>query len=213
MKIQTYTVHDVCRGSVLYSPKDMEPRDLNTNPDFDQLRSEQETFELMTAGYVGSLLRAARLFSDEQWNWSFSERTPTAREVCEHAFVWLWCDRQQMTVLDRSLHQPTPELPCDRLSMIQMLEDEAIEWRRLIRGLTAEMLDEEREPWEGDRRLIRSFLFHMGQHIIYKAGQIWMLAFELGLEGSEPYDAPYPNRIYGFPDTAPWPAKRSLSEI
>jgi hypothetical protein len=93
--------------------------------------------------------------------------------------------------------------------MIQLLKDEAREWRRLVRSLTPEQLLEERESWDGEIRLVRSFLFHMGQHVIYKAGQIWMLAFELGLDGFDPYDAPSPNKYYGFAGVAPWPAARA----
>ena len=179
-------------------------------PEFDQLKSEFEVFELMTAGYVGSIVRVARLIPDDKWNWSFSERTPTAREICEHTFAWLWCDRQQMTVLDRAKHQPTPDPPADRQQMIQLLEEEAKEWQRLVRSLIGKDLLEERDPWDdGLPRAFRSFLFHMGQNVIYKAGQIWMIAFELGLDGTGPYDAPYPNAMYGFSGTAPWPAPRT----
>ncbi len=178
------------------------------NPDFDRLTNELETFELMISGYVGSIVRAARLFPDEKWNWSISERTPTAREVCEHTFLWLWCDRQQMTLLDRSQHRPTPELPSDRESMIAILEEEGLEWRHMVRSLPLANLDEERETWDGDMRIIRSFLFHSGQQVLYKAGQIWMLAFELGLDGGQPYSAPHPNQFYGFDDAPPWPSPR-----
>ena len=179
-----------------------------TNPDFDRLQNELEAFELMTAGYVGSILRAAGKIPEEKWNWSFSERTPTAREICEHTFVWLWCDRQQVTVLDRDLHRPTPDLPSERAAMIELLLAEAQNWRTMIRSLTPEQLDEERESWDGEARLIRSFLFHMGQHVVYKAGQIWMIAFELDSEHEGQYDAPYPNRFYGFNESAPWPTPR-----
>lgn len=179
-----------------------------TNPDFDRLQTELEAFELMTAGFVGSIVRAAGLIPDDRWNWSFSERTPTAREICEHTFAWLWCDRQQVTIFDRSKHRPTPELPADRSTMIRLLQGEAKDWRILVRSLTPEQLLEERETFDGDMRLVRSFLFHMGQQVVYKAGQIWMLAFDLGLDGSGPYDAPYPNRYYGFVDAAPWPSPR-----
>ncbi len=179
-------------------------------PDYEQLQNELEVFELMTAGYVGSILRAARLIPDDKWNWSYSERTPTAREICGHTFAWLWCDRQQIQVPDRARHRPTPDPPSDRQEMISMLQAEAREWQILVRSLSTDQLEEGRVPWEGDPpRLIRSFLFHMGQNVIYKAGQIWMLAFELGLDGTEPYDAPYPNAIYGFTGTASWPAPRN----
>ncbi|MEQ1820908.1 MAG: DinB family protein [Fimbriimonadaceae bacterium] len=181
----------------------------DVNPDFERLNSELEAYELMIAGYVGSIVRAARLIPDDKWNWSFSERTPTAREVCEHTFAWLVCDRQQMTLLDRSQHRPTPDPPADRQSMIRLLEEEARTWRHLIRSLSPEQMLDERESWDGEMRLIRSFLFHCGQEVVYKTGQIWMLAFELGLDGSEPYNAPYPNRYYDFTDWAPWPSPRA----
>jgi uncharacterized damage-inducible protein DinB len=177
-------------------------------PDIERLYSELELFEEMIADYVGSLTRAAGLISDDKWNWSFSERTPTAREICEHTFAWLWCDRQQMTVSDRSQHRPTPDPPPDRESMIRLLREEAAEWRSLIRGLSPDQMLQERETWDGETRNVRAFLFHMGQNVIYKAGQIWMLCFELGLEGLGPYDAPYPNHIYGFTNAAPWPSNR-----
>lgn len=120
------------------------------NPPFDQLQSELETFELMTAGYVGSIVRAAGLIPDDQWNWSFSERTPTAREVCEHTFAWLWCDRQQITVLERNLHRPTPDLPQGREDMIRLLQQEANEWRVLVRSLKPDQLLDQRKTWDGE---------------------------------------------------------------
>lgn len=177
--------------------------------DFDRLHSELEVFELMIADYVGSITRAARLIPDDKWNWSFSERTPTAREICEHTFAWLRCDRQQIMIPGWSLHQPTPDPPADRVHMIELLSEEAQEWRKLIKSIPPELLDEERECQPGDMRLVRSFLFHMGQNVIYKAGQIWMIAFELGLDGEGPYVAPYPNILYGFADVDSWPSPRS----
>jgi hypothetical protein len=180
----------------------------NANPDHERLENELQVFELMIAGYVGSILRAARQIPPDKWNWSFSNHTPTAREVCEHTFLWLWCDRQQLLVSDRSQHRPTPTLPPDQMSMIQLLEAEGQEWRRLVRLLKTEELAEERESWDGEMRLVRSFLFHMGQNVVYKAGQIWMLAFELNPIDEETYTAPYPNQMYGFTDAAPWPSPR-----
>ncbi len=177
-------------------------------PDAEQLQSEIEVFEVMTAGYVGSIVRAAKSVPGEKWNWSFSPQTPSAREICEHTFVWLWCDRQQMAGLDRAQHRPTPTLPENQEAMIRLLMEEAAEWRRLVRALKPEDLDQQREPWPGETRNIRSFLFHMGQHVIYKAGQMWMLAFGMELDGSGPYSAPYPNEMYGFKDQPVWPSPR-----
>jgi hypothetical protein len=176
--------------------------------DLDHILSELELFEMMTADYVGSIVRAAKAIPDEKWNWSFSPMTPSAREICEHAFVWLWCDRQQLTVADRDLHRPTPDLPGGQEATISLLVGEAEEWRRMVRSLMPEVLSDLGVPWPGETRTVRSFLFHAGQHIIYKAGQIWMLYFGLGLDGNAPYSAPYPNNIYEFADCAPWPASR-----
>ncbi|MBS1709210.1 MAG: hypothetical protein JSS65_10895 [Armatimonadetes bacterium] len=178
-------------------------------PDFDHLRNELEVFELMIPGYVGSILRAARLVPDDKWNWSFVDETPTPRETVEHTFAWLWCDRQQMTVPDWSQHQPVPNLPEDRLRMIAVLEEEAMAWRSLIRSLQPSQLDEELPCWDGETRLRRSYLFHMGQNVVYKAGQMWVLAFGLGLDGAGLYKAPFPDEYYPFGKVRTWPAPRN----
>ncbi|MBS1718272.1 MAG: hypothetical protein JSS72_11130 [Armatimonadetes bacterium] len=174
----------------------------------DQMQSELEVCEMMTAGFAGALARFAKQIPLDKWNWSFSERTPTPREACEHAFLWMWCDRQQMTVPDRSQHRPTPELPSDRDALIGMLEEEAEEWRMMIRGLKPEQLLDERESFGGEMRNLRGFLFHIGQQVIYKTGQMSVLYYGLGLDGGEPYAAAYPNGVYGFPGPK-WPAPRA----
>ncbi len=177
-------------------------------PDYERLADELELCEALTAGFVNSIVRAARQIPDDRWNWSFGEQTPTAREICEHTFMWLWCDRQQMTVPDRERHLPVPDLPGDREGTIRLLVEEADAWRSVVRSLTPEELDEMRESWPGETRTVRSFFFHMGQHIIFKAGQIWMLHYGLGLDGSQLYTAPHPSD-YGFPEAPPWPSPRS----
>ncbi|MEQ1935473.1 MAG: hypothetical protein ABL962_16560, partial [Fimbriimonadaceae bacterium] len=102
-----------------------------------------------------------------------------------------------------------PALPDDQESMIALLQTEADQWRLLIQALSPSQLDEERESWDGETRNVRGFLFHMGQHVIYKAGQMWMLNFGLGLDGDADYTAPHPNEIYGFPGVPPWPGPRN----
>lgn len=91
--------------------------------------------------------------------------------------------------------------------MVRKLQEEAEEWRGLIRSISAEQLLEERVAFDRMRN-IRGFLFHIGQHLIYKEGQIRMLYYEMGLDGPEPYAAPYPDEIYGFTDSPPWPVPR-----
>jgi hypothetical protein len=43
---------------------------------------------------------------------------------------------------------------------------------------------------------VRGFVCHMVQNTIYKNGQFMTLFYALGLDGTEPYDAPFPNPIY-----------------
>ena len=43
---------------------------------------------------------------------------------------------------------------------------------------------------------MRGFVDHMIQNAIYKRGQFATLYFALGMDGIEPYDAPWPNPIY-----------------
>lgn len=170
--------------------------------------SEIAAYEELICGFTGGILRRAREIPEEKWNWSFSERTPTAREICEHAWMWLWSDRQEITVLDPARQVAIPDPPQHRAQMLDLLEREKEAWRELIQTLTAPMMDELRTSPDGYRRSVRGYLFHMAQHIVSKSGQMTMLHFELGLDGGEPYDAPHPNRLYGFGSPA-WPAPRN----
>lgn len=168
---------------------------------------EISVYEHLICGFTGGILRRAREIPEDKWNWSFSERTPTAREICEHAWMWLRSDRQEITVLDPADQKPIPDPPAHRLQMLDLLEGEKESWRELLQTIRAPMMDELRYSPDGHSRSVRGYLFHMGQHIVSKSGQMTMLHFELGLDGGEPYDAPHPNRLYGFGSPA-WPAPR-----
>lgn len=170
--------------------------------------SEIGAFEQFICGFTGGILRRAREIPEEKWNWSFSERTPTAREICEHAWIWLRSDRQEITVLDPSRQEAIPDPPQHRVQMLDLLESEKEAWRELIQTIDAPLMDELRYSPDGYSRSVRGYLFHMAQHIVSKNGQMTMLHFELGLDGDEPYDAPHPNRLYGFGSPA-WPAPRN----
>lgn len=170
--------------------------------------SEIGVFEHLICGFTGGIIRRAREIPDEKWNWSFSERIPSAREICEHAWIWLRNDRQEMTVLDPSRQEAIPDPPPNRIQMLDLLESEKEAWQELIKTLHEASLGELRYSPDGSGRSIRGYLFHMAQHIVSKSGQMTMLHFELGLDGGEPYDAPHPNRIYGFGSPA-WPAPRT----
>jgi len=170
--------------------------------------NEIEAFEELVCGFTGGILRRAREIPEDKWNWSFSERTLTAREICEHAWMWLWSDRHEITVPDPARQAPVPDLPQDRAAVLDLLEREKEEWRALFQTLDAQTLDEVRSSPDGYRRSVRGALFHMAQHIVSKSGQMTMLHFDLGLDGDGPYDAPHPNRLFGF-GTPAWPSPRT----
>ncbi len=176
----------------------------------DSPSSEIGAFEHLICGFTGGILRRAREIPEEKWDWSFSERTPTAREICEHAWMWLRSDRQEMMVLDPAHYGAIPDPPQHRVQMLDLLESEKEAWQALIQAINAPMMDELRFSPDGYSRSVRGYLFHMAQHIVSKSGQMTMLHFELGLDGGEPYDAPHPNRLYGFGSPA-WPAPRNRS--
>lgn len=171
------------------------------------LSGELATFEHLICGFTGGILRRAREIPEDKWNWSFSERTPSAREICEHAWMWLRSDRQEIGVLDPAHQVAIPNPPEDRAQMLDLLEDENEAWRELIRSMPISLLEETRSSPDRHLRSVRGYLSHMTQHIVSKSGQMTMLHFELGLDGDGPYDAPHPNRLYGF-DSPAWPAPR-----
>lgn len=175
--------------------------------DVNFLANELETFEHLICGFTGGILRRAREIPEEKWNWSFSERTPSPREICEHAWMWLRSDRQEITVIDPDQQVAIPETPKDREAMLDLLEEEKEAWRELIRSMPLVLLEESRSSPDRYLRSVRGYLGHMAQHIVSKSGQMTMLHFELGLDGEGPYDAPHPNRLYGFSSPA-WPAPR-----
>jgi len=81
--------------------------------------------------------------------------------------------------------------------MCDALARETENWRMLIRGLTPEKLAEPRRQFDSEPVLnVRWFVYHMIQNSIYKHGQFSVLFFALGLDGREPYMAPFPNPIY-----------------
>ena len=177
------------------------------SPNKDSSLSEIDVFEQLICGFTGGILRRAREVPEDKWNWSFSERTPTAREICEHAWMWLRSDRNDLS----QDQQAIPETPPTQTEMLDLLESEKEAWHQLIQTIKPPMMDEIRTTPDGHESTVRGYLFHMAQHIVSKSGQMTMLHFELGLDGGEPYDAPHPNRLFGFGSPA-WPAKRDHNQ-
>jgi hypothetical protein len=159
--------------------------------------SELETYERLLCEHLEAMTRRLRLIPPDSWDWSPDPAAPTARILAAHAWQWLQCDRQHILEPDPSKHPRIPEPPDDPMEMCDLLARETEEWRELIRGLTPDRLAEPRSQFDSEPDLnVRWFLYHMIQNSIYKHGQLSMLFFALGLDGAEPYTAPFPNPIY-----------------
>jgi hypothetical protein len=171
------------------------------------LKTECEVYDLLIPRFVALMASCIESYPADKWNWSFNQMTPSARELGEHAFAWLWCDRQQIELPDPADHKPTPTL-ATQAEVANGLAEEGLRWKQLIERLSDEELSSTRFIWGQETRSVRGFIFHIAQHVIYKFGQLSQLRFAIGLDGSEPYTAPYPNCIYGFEPENSWPAAR-----
>ena len=150
---------------------------------------------------IGHLLKMhdwASRMSDEQFDFTYHPAAPTARMLVTHAWQWLVCDRQHIEEPDASKHPRVPDPPTDRIALIAEAEAEAKCWDEMLRAMPAEKLDEKRHQFNrtGFDWSVRGCVYHMLQNVIYKHGQLSYLAFSFGLDGTDPYDAPFPNPIY-----------------
>ncbi len=162
-----------------------------------QMRSENELYERVLCGHLDHFAYGLAKLPTEGWDWTPNPAAPTARILFAHAWQWLICDRYHIEEPDVSKHPPVPEPPREPDAMVAALRAETENWRQLLRSLTPERLDAPlRQFGEGNEGNVRGFVGHMIQHVIYKNGQFSTLFFALGLDGTEPYDAPWPNPIY-----------------
>jgi hypothetical protein len=149
-------------------------------------------------GHLKCIHRWASRMSDEQFDFTYNPAAPTGRTLVTHTWQWLICDRMHIEEPDASKHSRVPEPPTDRLALIAELETEAKRWDEMLRAMPAEKLDEVRHQFNdtGFEWSVRGCVYHMLQNVIYKNGQLSYLAFSFGLDGTDPYDAPFPNPIY-----------------
>jgi hypothetical protein len=161
------------------------------------MQSENEAYAAMLCSHIGALAHGLRQLPADKWDWTPDVAAPTPRILATHAWQWLICDRQHIAEPDASKHPRIPEPPTDPQAMCDALVEEGKTWRELIMSLTPEQLNEPRHQFNSEHDLnVRWFLFHIIQNTIYKNGQFYTLYYALGLDGAEPYSAPFPNPIY-----------------
>ncbi len=151
--------------------------------------------DLLISHLRGMVFRL-RQIPEDKWDWTFAPPAPTPRILAVHTWQWLVCDRQHIEEVDAQKHALVPEPPAQPDAMCDVLDTERSRWEILLAGLTSEDLDAPRRQFNGYPMTVRDFLGHIVQNSIYKHGQLSTLYFALGLDGSAPYDAPFPNPIY-----------------
>lgn len=161
------------------------------------MNAESEAYASLLRDHLRLMVRRLRLLPEEMWDWSPHVAAPTARILAAHTWQWLICDRQHLEEPEVSKHSHIPEPPSDTALMCDELEQEADRWDAMVRGFTAEDLSSPRRQFDDDfDRDVRWFLCHIIQNTIYKSGQLATLYFALGLDGIQPYSAPFPNPVY-----------------
>jgi hypothetical protein len=149
-------------------------------------------------GHLKGMYHWASQMSEEQFDFTYHQAAPTARTLVTHAWQWLVCDRMHIEEADARKHTRVPDAPADKAALIAELEAEAKRWDEMLKAMPAEKLDEKRHQFNrtGFDWSVRGCVYHMLQNVVYKHGQLSYLAFAFGLDGTEPYDAPFPNPIY-----------------
>ena len=160
------------------------------------IQSETQAYAFLLYSHVRSFAYCLRQMPSDRLDWQFDPAAPSARMLAEHMLQWLICDRQHILEPDALLHADVPALPRDLPTLCDALEAEADTWRALIRSLTPEQLDAPRQQFNSSPMNVRAFVCHIIQNSIYKNGQFMTIFYALGLDGTEPYEAPLPNPIY-----------------
>ncbi|HEY3412533.1 MAG TPA: ankyrin repeat domain-containing protein [Armatimonadota bacterium] len=159
------------------------------------MTSETQVYEHALCEHLDTMVYRMKLIPADKWDWSPAVYVPSARVIARHTWSWLRCDRQHILETDCSRHERIPELGAQGELSLALTEETAA-WRSLLRGMTAERLAEPRAQFGTFAVNVRWFVYHMIQHVVYKSGQLAELFFALGLDGLEPYDAPWPNACY-----------------
>jgi hypothetical protein len=158
--------------------------------------SENELYARILCGHLREMVYRLRQIPPEEWDRAPAPPAPTPRILATHALHWLACDRQHIREPDITQHTFVPDAPADPAALCDALAAETDEWEQLLRSLTPEQLDRPGAQFGLWPMNVRAFVGHMVQNSIYKNGQLATIYFALGLDGTEPYDAPFPNRVY-----------------
>lgn len=162
------------------------------------MQNENDAYVNLLCGHLKGFVHRLRQVPADKWEWQPNPPAPSAKILATHAWQWLICDRMHIRQADASQHARVPEPPADQSGLCDEMEKETENWREMLLSLTPEQFAEIRHQFNIPQAEmnIRGFVCHMIQNTIYKHGQFSTLYFMLGLDGEEPYTAPFPNPIY-----------------
>ena len=161
-------------------------------------KTELECYRMLLIMHLKSFVHCLRQLPADKWDWTPDQAAPTARILAAHAWQWLICDRQHIEEPDACRHSRIPDAPRDPEAFCAAFDAEIEQWNQMLKTLTPEQLDRPGKQFNlpNSAMNVRGFIGHIVQNTIYKNGQFSTLFFALGLDGTEPYDAPFPNPIY-----------------
>jgi len=161
-------------------------------------QDEIESSSITLVAHLEKIITCLRDLQPEHWDWTPNPSAPTARVLAIHTWQWLCCDRQHILEPDFDKHIDVPEAPESTDEICAQLAEEAEHWKQLLSTLTPDKMLEPRQQFgmPHNEMNVRTFYAHMVQNVIYKSGQLSMIYFALGYDGTDPYDAPFPNAIY-----------------
>ncbi len=160
------------------------------------MRNENEAYVSLLCGHLWVFTQRLRQIPPDKWDYQPAAPAPSPRILATHAWQWLICDRQHIAEPDARKHPRVPDPPANQQALCDELAAETERWRALLLSLTPGQFGEERRQFNEYPMNVRGFVCHMIQNTIYKHGQLATIYFALGLDGDEPYAAPFPNPIY-----------------
>ena len=160
------------------------------------MQTENEAYADILCGHLRQMAYRLRHIPEDKWDFAPALPAPTPRILATHAYQWLICDRRHIREADASRHEAVPPLPREPGAACDALEAEIKNWDKLLAELTPEMLAAPRFQFNQYPMNVRAFVAHMIQNCVCKNGQLATIYFMLGLDGNEPYDAPFPNPLY-----------------
>jgi len=158
------------------------------------VNTECDVYRLMFLFHAEHIIQRCEAMTDEQWNWRPSVPAPNARETASHALMWMISDRMHLE--ERTdVHTAIVEVPNKKEELLQAFRSEVEVWRTWLTNADSRDLNKKVKRFGILPTTKRFFVGHALQNLVYKSGQVSVLYFAQGLDGTEPFKAPSQQEI------------------